>query len=61
MASPTAHARFHIGQIVHQRLFDYRGVSVDIDPVFLGTEAWYERVAEHHLEPDPGQQQHTHH
>jgi heat shock protein HspQ len=26
-------ARFHIGQIVHHRMFDYRGVVVDVDPI----------------------------
>ena len=38
-------ARFSIGQLVHHRLFDYRGVVFDVDPVFLGTEEWYEKVA----------------
>lgn len=41
----TAAARFHIGQLVHHRLFDYRGVVVDVDPVFSGSDAWYEQVA----------------
>ena len=38
-------ARFSIGQLVHHRLFEYRGVVFDVDPVFLGTEEWYEKVA----------------
>ncbi|MGD2084162.1 MAG: heat shock protein HspQ [Chromatiales bacterium] len=38
-------ARFHVGQIVHHRLFDYRGVIVDVDPVFQGSEDWYQQVA----------------
>ncbi len=38
-------AKFNIGQIVHHRLFDYRGVIYDVDPVFNGTEEWYEVVA----------------
>lgn len=37
--------RFHIGQPVHHRKFDYRGVVVDVDPVFSGTDEWYEQVA----------------
>ncbi len=41
----TTAARFHIGQLVHHRLFDYRGVIVDADPVFCGSAAWYEQVA----------------
>lgn len=40
-----SHARFMLGQLVHHRLFDYRGVIVDVDPVFLGSDAWYEQVA----------------
>ncbi len=38
-------ARFSIGQLVHHRLFDYRGVIFDVDAVFQGTEEWYEKVA----------------
>lgn len=38
-------AKFNIGQIVHHKLFDYRGVIYDVDPVFNGTEEWYRTVA----------------
>jgi heat shock protein HspQ len=38
-------ARFHIGQLIHHRLFDYRGVVLDVDPVFMGSEEWYNQVA----------------
>lgn len=38
-------ARFNVGQLVYHRMFDYRGVVIDVDPVFLGTEEWYEQVA----------------
>ncbi len=38
-------ARFSIGQCVHHELFDYRGVIVDVDPVFQASDAWYEQVA----------------
>ena len=31
--------------IVHHKKFDYRGVIIDVDPVFMGTEEWYEEVA----------------
>jgi heat shock protein HspQ len=41
----ASEAKFHIGQLVHHRLFDYRGVIVDVDPVFQGSEEWYEQVA----------------
>ena len=37
--------KFTIGQIVHHKMFDYRGVIVDVDPVFNSTEEWYEEVA----------------
>ncbi len=45
---PTAShqsARFCVGQLIHHRLFEYRGVVVDVDPTFQGTEEWYEAVA----------------
>lgn len=39
------HAKFAVGQLVHHVKFDYRGVVVDVDPEFQGTEEWYETVA----------------
>lgn len=38
-------AKFSLGQLIHHRLFDYRGVIIGVDPVFQGTEEWYEKVA----------------
>lgn len=38
-------AQFTIGQIVHHRLFDYRGVIVDVDFQFQGSDEWYDTVA----------------
>ena len=38
-------ARFSVGDLVHHRLFDYRGVIFDVDPKFQSTEEWYETVA----------------
>ncbi|MGD2112098.1 MAG: heat shock protein HspQ, partial [Gammaproteobacteria bacterium] len=38
-------AKFSIGQCIHHRLFDYRGVIVDVDPEFLGEEEWYQAMA----------------
>jgi heat shock protein HspQ len=29
-------AQFSLGQVVHHRELDYRGVIVDVDPMFLG-------------------------
>ena len=37
--------KFNIGQLIHHRLFEYRGVIVDVDATFQGTDAWYEQVA----------------
>ena len=37
--------QFSVGELVHHRLFDYRGVIVDVDPDFQATEEWYEAVA----------------
>jgi len=37
--------KFSVGELVHHRLFDYRGVIVDVDRDFQGTEEWYEAVA----------------
>jgi heat shock protein HspQ len=38
-------AAFSVGDVVHHRLFDYRGVIVDVDPVFSLSDDWYEQVA----------------
>ncbi len=38
-------ARFAIGQLVHHARFHYRGVVVDVDPVFQLSDEWYEEVA----------------
>ena len=37
--------KFNLGQIIHHILFDYRGVIIDIDSNFQGTETWYREVA----------------
>ena len=39
------HAKFSVGELIHHKLFDYRGVIVDVDPEFQGSEEWYEQVA----------------
>ena len=38
-------AKFAVGDLIHHRLFDYRGVIVDVDRNFQGSEAWYQQVA----------------
>jgi len=39
------HAQFSVGQLVHHLKFDYRGVIVDVDADFQGTDEWYKEVA----------------
>jgi heat shock protein HspQ len=39
-------ARYHIGQVVRHRIYDFRGVVFDVDPVFDNTEEWYESIPE---------------
>jgi len=41
----TASALFSVGDLVHHKLFDYRGVIIDVDAEFAGTDEWYEQVA----------------
>jgi heat shock protein HspQ len=41
-----AHARFSIGEVVRHRMFDFRGVVFDIDPVFANSEEWYQAIPE---------------
>lgn len=44
-SATTATALFEIGQIVHHRLFGYRGVVLDVDADFQGDEEWYAQMA----------------
>src|SRR5947207_6125473 len=37
-------AKFQIGAVVKHRLFPFRGVVFDIDPVFANTEEWYQAI-----------------
>jgi heat shock protein HspQ len=36
---------FAPGQLIHHKRFDYRGVIVDVDAEFGGTDDWYRDVA----------------
>src|ERR671922_1708276 len=42
--SKTHTAKFKIGQVVRHRLYPFRGVVFDIDPVFANTEEWYQSI-----------------
>ena len=39
-------AKFQIGQIVRHRIFEFRDVIFDIDPVFNNTEEWWLSIPE---------------
>ena len=43
-APRRARAWFGIGDVVRHKLFDFRGVVYDIDPVFANSEEWYESI-----------------
>lgn len=46
-AGAVTTAQFAIGQIVRHRMFSFRGVVVDVDPVFNNSEEWYEAIPAH--------------
>jgi heat shock protein HspQ len=37
-------AKFTIGQVVRHRVYPFRGVVFDIDPLFSNTEEWYQSI-----------------
>ncbi|MCI4663507.1 MAG: heat shock protein HspQ [Neomegalonema sp.] len=39
-------AKFRIGQVVRHRIYPFRGVIVDVDPVFSNTEEWWNAIPE---------------
>ena len=39
-------ARFKLGEVVKHRVFAFRGVIFDIDPVFNNTEEWWLSIPE---------------
>ena len=41
----TTEAKYAVGQLIHHRMFDYRGVVIDVDPQFHGSDEWYNQVA----------------
>jgi heat shock protein HspQ len=38
-------ASFNIGEVIHHNRFNYRGVIVDVDADFQGSDEWYEENA----------------
>jgi heat shock protein HspQ len=53
-APPVCHASFAIGDVVRHRLFDFRGVVFDVDPVFANSDEWYDAIPED-IRPDKAQ------
>lgn len=39
-------AKFGIGQVVRHRVYPFRGVIFDVDPVFSNTEEWWQAIPE---------------
>ncbi len=39
-------AKFQIGQVVKHRIFPFRGVIFDVDPVFANSEEWWNAIPE---------------
>lgn len=46
MIAINRQARFGIGQVVKHRLFPFRGVIFDVDPIFSNTEEWWASIPE---------------
>jgi heat shock protein HspQ len=46
LAPAVAHASFALGDVVRHRLFDFRGVIFDVDPVFANSDEWYQAIPE---------------
>ena len=53
-APELARTRFAIGDVVRHRMFDFRGVIFDIDPVFANSDEWYDSIPEG-IRPDRNQ------
>ena len=43
---PIRKAKFAIGQVVKHRIYPFRGVIFDVDPVFANTEEWLASIPE---------------
>ena len=43
---PMRTAKFAIGQVVKHRIYPFRGVIFDVDPVFANTEEWLASIPE---------------
>ena len=43
-APRNSKARFGIGDVVRHKMYDFRGVVFDVDPVFANSEEWWESI-----------------
>jgi heat shock protein HspQ len=46
LSQPITEAQFSIGDVVRHRIFEFRGVIFDVDPVFANSEEWYQSIPE---------------
>jgi heat shock protein HspQ len=46
LAMKPRQAKYRIGQVVRHRIFPFRGVVFDIDPIFNNTEEWWLAIPE---------------
>jgi len=53
-AHSSVRTQFAPGDVVRHRMFDFRGVVFDIDPVFANSEEWYDSIPED-IRPDRNQ------
>lgn len=42
----VTNTQFTIGQVVRHRIYEFRGVIVDVDPEFSNTEEWWQAIPE---------------
>jgi heat shock protein HspQ len=45
-ASTMRLAKFRVGDVVRHRIYPFRGIVFDIDPVFNSTEEWWNSIPE---------------
>lgn len=47
VAAPTIRlAKYRVGDVVKHRIYPFRGIVFDIDPVFNSTEEWWNSIPE---------------
>ena len=39
-------AKFNIGDVVRHRIYPFRGIIFDVDPIFANTEEWWQAIPE---------------